>query len=120
MLSHSPAPIATFLVSLVKYCLSDLSLLISVQDEIEAAAKAHNMEAEQTERDVGFVSSRTATVRGAIASLGNMAIAEDMDFSTMFAAIDVRSIDRQPLYSSETVARNLNVYPRCRGLADRQ
>ncbi len=90
-----------------------------MQDEIEAAAKERNKEAEQNERDAGFVSSRTATVRGAIASLGNMAIAEDMDFSKMFEAIDVRSVRRQPLYSSQTVARSQTIARCFCGLADR-
>ena len=36
----------------------------------------------------GFVSSRTASVKGAITSLGNMAISEDMDFHALFHEID--------------------------------
>lgn len=125
LLSHSPAPIETFLASLANYCTafrSDLSLLLSVQDEVEAAAKAHQKQAEQNERDVGFISSRTATVRGAIASLGNMAIAEDMDFSNMFEAIDVRTVAL--LVSRCALVRLMHEFQTflrcCRGLADRQ
>ena len=78
-------------------------VITSVQVELDAIAKHEAEQAQQLERDAGFVSSRTATVRGAIASLGNMAIAEDMDFSAMFKAIDVRSITHQPVQTSTQI-----------------
>ena len=70
MLSHSFAGyIAMFDTTLIL-------VITSVQVELEAIAKQEAERAEQLERDAGFVSSRTATVRGAIASRG------------MYAAID--------------------------------
>jgi hypothetical protein len=56
---------------------------------VEAQLHEARLAAQEDEKNTGFVSSRTASVRGAIASLGNMAIAEDMNFATMFKQIDV-------------------------------
>ena len=99
--------------------LRPLILLTLAQEELEAMRKADAQRVEQQERAAGFVSSRTATVRGAIASLGNMAIAEDMNFTTMFHEIDVCSVLHHHLTAFIGRRIKFTTLRRCcRGLAD--
>ena len=94
-------------------------LLTMAQEELDAMRKEDAERVERQERAAGFVSSRTATVRGAIASLGNMAIAEDMNFAAMFHEIDVCSVLHQHFTAS--IGRHIGFTTLrlcCRGLAD--
>jgi len=67
----------------------DVSPLGKLIDEVvEAKEELQPEPAPPPLDEKGFVSSRTASVKGAITSLGNMAISEDMDFHALFHEID--------------------------------